>query len=227
MIRLPPYFLPRPKMNLSDESVADFERLFDEAVSSGPQAMINYSLSAPKWQFLCYVCERKGVVLHGSGAADIGEFEPRKADDIGEFGNRRAVYAASDGIWPIYFAIANRENAVTSLVNGCFRVVEALATSDPHYFFSINADAFAKQPWRDGVVYLLPDDSFEPQPLQPFGGAKIEIAQWASPTAVKPLAKLVVAPEDFPFLTQVRSHDFAVIQERARVNPDGFPWLDE
>ena len=64
-------------------------------------------------------------MLHGSGSPDIQEFEPRQSNDLAEFGNRRAVYAASDGIWPIYFAVVNRDGPVTSLVNSCARVVGA------------------------------------------------------------------------------------------------------
>ena len=89
-------------------------------------------------------------MLHGSANADIMEFEPRKSDDLVEFGNRRAVYAASDGIWPIYFAIVDRDNYVTSLVNACFRVVTPSGKSEPFYYFSVNGDALAHRPRRGG-----------------------------------------------------------------------------
>lgn len=42
---------------------------------------------------------------------------------------------------------------------------------------------------------------------------------------VRPLARLRVVPEDFPFLRQVRGHDKKVIDERAAADPNGFPWL--
>ncbi len=190
--------------------------------------MIEYTLPAPKWQFLCYLCDCKPVVLHGSGRADIREFEPRQSNDIEEFGNRRAVYAASDGIWPIYFAVMDRDRAVTSLVNACVRVVGADgSTSGPYYFFSINADALPLRPWRDGTIYLLPRDTFEHQALRPHRGAKVDTAQWASPVSVRPLAQLSVSPEDFPFLEQIYAHDPRVTQERAARDPEGFPWLDD
>jgi hypothetical protein len=44
---------------------------------------------------------------------------------------------------------------------------------------------------------------------------------------VKPLARLQVSPADFPFLDQIRGHDDQIQQERARANPDGFPWIDD
>jgi hypothetical protein len=190
--------------------------------------VIEYTLAAPKWQFLCYLSDHKLIVLHGSGRADIREFEPRQSNDIAEFGNRRAVYAASDGIWPIYFAIMDRDHGVTSLVNGCARVIGADGSrSEPLYFFSINADALPRQPWRRGIIYLLPRQSFEQQPLQPYAGLQLEIPQWASPAPVRPLAQLPVEPSDFPFLEQLHGHDPRIVQERAARDPDGFPWLDD
>jgi hypothetical protein len=56
---------------------------------------------------------------------------------------------------------------------------------------------------------------------------KVEIEQWASPVNVKPIAKLDITPDDFPFLSQVRGHNNAVIRERVKLNPGGFPWLED
>src|ERR1700712_3847146 len=121
---MPYYYLPRPPMGLSAEDLAAFDQLYKDAVESGPDTAINYTLDLPKWQFLCYLSDTHGILLHGSGNPNIAEFEARQSNDVGEFGNRQAVYAASDGIWPMYFAIANREGPVTSLANACVRVVD-------------------------------------------------------------------------------------------------------
>ncbi|MCX6046696.1 MAG: hypothetical protein NT075_16450 [Chloroflexi bacterium] len=228
MTQLASYFLTQPLADWGADTIAAFEQLFAEAVEPGIGAEIAYTLPMPKWQFLCYLCDHKPIVLHGSGNLEIDEFEPRQSNDINEFGNRQAIYAASDGIWPIYFAIVDRDNYVTSLINGCFRIVETAAGNWPsYYFFSINGDALPRDPWRKGMIYLLPRTSFEQQPRQHHQGRELDVAQWASPISVKPLAKLAVGPEDFPFLTQIRPHDPAVIGARARANPDNFPWLDE
>ena len=66
-----------------------------------------------------------------------------------------------------------------------------------------------------------------PQPPLQRRGATIDVAQWASREAVRPLASIAVEPADFPFLERVRSHDPQVISERAARNPDGFPWLHD
>ncbi len=164
-------------------------------------------------------------MLHGSGRTDIEEFEPRQSNDINEFGNRRAVYAASDGIWPLYFAIVDRANYVTSLVNSCFRIVTAEGRSESYYYFSVNADALPHTPWRAGMIYILPAATFEQQPRTHFHGIEIELTQWASRAPVRPLARLAVQPQDFPFLAQIRGHDMAEVERRAAADPHGFPWL--
>ena len=227
-MQLPSYYSPRPAMELDAATTATFERLYAEAVAHGAGTEIDYNLSAPKWQFLCYLSDTKGILMHGSGNPSISQFEPRQSNDITEFGNRRAVYAASDGIWAMYFAIVDRDRHVTSLMNACFRVLqEGDNWSDCYYFFSVNGDALPHRPWRKGTVYLLPSATFEKQPPVQSRGTMLEIAQWAGPVAVKPLAKLTVNPEDFPFLAQIYPHDPEVVVERAKQNPDGFPWLHD
>src|SRR5689334_22712982 len=123
-MELPSYLLPRPPMDLDPETVAAFAGLFAEAVRAGTAHPIPYDLAAPKWQFLCWLADTQDVLLHGSGNPDIARFEPRQSNDVNEFGNREAIYAASDGLWPMYFAIVDRDNYHISLTNSCARVVE-------------------------------------------------------------------------------------------------------
>ncbi len=237
-MQLPSYYLPRPDADWGAETIASFEQLYTQAVEPGTGEWIDYRLPAPKWQFLCHLCDRRHVVLHGSGNPDIAEFEPRQSNDMNAFGNRRAVYAASDGIWAMFFAIADRDHGVTSLGSACFHVVEPGQESGPHsgtysgtysgpyYLFSINGDALPHAPWRNGTIYILPGETFERQPHVRLRGVEVDSAQWASLVPVRPLARLAVAPEDFPFLAQIHPHDPAVIRERALADPDGFPWVD-
>ena len=227
-MEMPPYFLPRPPATPDAAMEAAFQALYAAQIAPGDGGLIAYSLSAPRWQFLCWLADTQAVLLHGSGNGGIMEFEPRKSDDIDEFGNRRAVYAASDGLWPIYFAIIDRERYWVSLSNGCFRVVEdAGGLSEPFYFFSINQEALDQRPWRPGFVYILPRASFEQQAPLRSDGLVAHVAQWASLLPVRPLAQVAVGPEDFPFLDQIRGHDVPTLLRRAAANPSGFPWLDE
>src|SRR5687768_10004779 len=181
-MELPPYFSPRPDVDLDAETQAAFDGLLSDTLRKGHGAKIDYNLSAPKWQFLSYLCDRKGLLAHGSGNPHIEEFEPRQSNDVLEFGNRRAVYAAYDAISTMYFAIVHRDRYVTSLANACFHIVASDGTLlGPFYFFSINADALPHHPSRQGTIYLLPRDTFEHQGRKEFRGLTIEIAQWASP----------------------------------------------
>lgn len=74
-----------------------------------------------QWQFLCWMTEFKNVLLHGANHSTLGTLEACQADDVGEFGARTAVYGASDGLWPMYFAVTDR-SLVTSLVDACIHL---------------------------------------------------------------------------------------------------------
>lgn len=224
MSQLPPYYLKRPAMP-GPEMLAAFDGLL-ERVTRSPGGEIDYRLPAPKWQFLCHLADAHGLLLHGSTNPQIALFEPRKSNDVHAFGDRQAVYAASDGIWPLYFAILDRQRFPMSLNNTCVRLIGA-APSEPHYFFSISQPALAQRPFRNGWVYLLPRASFEQQPPFSSGGQQAELPQWASLVAVKPIARLAVSPEDLPFLAELRGHDDVEMFRRARADPGGFPWLGD
>jgi hypothetical protein len=228
-VDFPSYWLPRPGVAADRETAASFDRLLDEALDSGPEQAIDYRLSAPKWQFLCHAAERGDLVLHGSGNPDITELQPRQPMDVDEFSNRNAVYAATDGIWPMFFAILDRErHRSTFLCNSCVRVgLPGGQFGPPYYFFSISRPVLEQQPWRDGTVYLLPAATFELQPPMELGNTPLHIAQAAGPVPVKPLAKLSVRPSDFPYLRQVHGHDDEVLTARIAADPNGFPWFEE
>jgi hypothetical protein len=217
--------LGRPEIgDLDRERWRDHLRVVEE----GGSGVLPYELSMPKWQFLSLLVDTAGVVLHGSSRPDIAEFRPRQPTDVDEFSSQHAVYAASDGIWPIYFAIVDRTRA-GSLLNACFTVLDGGEADQrsTYYFFSVEQNALDSRPWRDGTVYVLPRRSFVAQPPGRIGGHRVQVRQWASAEAVRPLARLPVTPADFPFLDAVVPHDPALVRERSARDPDGFPWLDE
>lgn len=228
-MQLPAYWLPRPEFRPDREMTALFDRLLDMALERGPDQPIDYRLDAPKWQFLCHAADRADVVLHGSGAPNIGQFEPRQPADTLDFSNRHAVFAATDGIWPLYYAILDREQHPTMMLcNSCIRIGSRVGEfSDPHYFFSISQSVLEREPWRAGTVYILPAASFEAQPPIEADDIRVQVAQAASPLPVNPAAKLSVHPSDFPFLRQIHGHDNDLLNARIAADPDGFPWVDE
>jgi hypothetical protein len=223
---LPDWYLTRPSTP-SDADLDDFAQLYERSVHGGCSGEIGYEIGAPKWQFLCWLTDTHDVLLHGSARDGVDEFEPRLPGDTSEFGNREAVFAASDGLWAMFFAILDRTIA-RSLVNACFTVrtgIEGVDPDDVYYYFSVNADALDRgRGFGPGVVYLLPRATFEQQADDDHEGAVIGSRQWASLVPVRPLGRLAVTPDDFPFLADVNGHDVETVIARAAADPDGFPW---
>ncbi len=223
---LPDYWLQRPAMNLDGETRSAFDHLLTQLKSNHTASLIDYTFAAPKWQFLCYAADHHGIAMHGTGDPDIRVFEPRQSNDLNEFGNQVAVYAAGDGLWAMFFAIVDR-GRVPSVTNACIRLVDASGqASEAHYIFSISHTALPLRPWRTGSVYLLPPDSFVVQPPLQFGPYEVRIPHLASKQPVIPLARLEISPDDFPFLAQIGSHDDARLQEYASALQSGGPWPD-
>ncbi|PKN88489.1 MAG: hypothetical protein CVU46_00980 [Chloroflexi bacterium HGW-Chloroflexi-8] len=223
-MQLPDYWLTRPDAPLDEKTRDTFDELLQATLQISGCPTIQYTLSQPKWQFLCYIADQGDMALHGSGNPDIARFEPRQSNDLNDFGNQKAVYAASDGLWAMFFAIVDRDR-VRSITNACVRLAEPTGTlHGPYYVFSVSQTALTNQPWRTGTVYLLPRKPFTSQAPMPFGENQVHIAQLASFEPVQPLAKLTVTPEDFPFLTQIRGHDDERLQEYASALQTGAPW---
>ncbi|MFP3898294.1 MAG: hypothetical protein ACLFVD_03190 [Dehalococcoidia bacterium] len=222
-MKAPEYLLPRPPMDLSPEK----RKTFDDLWESRPEGdYIDYHLSYSKWQFLSYLCETRELVLHGSQSQLIDIVEPRQANDMKAFSNQRAIYATTDGIWVIYFAILDRQKyRGLSLFNSCFQArVSADQLSDPLYFFSITHSALLQKPWCEGAVYMLPRRSFQREASQQVQGVEIVFPHWINSSPARPLCKLQVDPADFPFLSQTHGHNDEKLVELATADPNGFPW---
>jgi hypothetical protein len=221
----PSFLLPRPPFDRTPDKQSAFEDLW-RSTSKG--SFVNYRLPYPKWEFLSYLCESKELVLHGSQNHDILEVEPRQANDKKAFSNQHAIYATTDGIWALYFAILDRvKYPEMSLFNSCLRAqVSNDQLSEPMYFFSITHSALLQKPWCEGAIYILPRESFEQEASQEMQGVKIFFPHWISPLPVSPLAKLRVSPQDFPFLDQIHGHNDKKLVQIAAEDPGGFPWLE-
>ena len=145
----PPFLtLPAPRVSASDNQRW---RHLAGLVEQGRGEVLPYDLAMPKWQFLSLLVDTADVLLHGSGNPDIPEFRPRRPVDVDEFSSQHAVYAASDGVWPICFAIVDRTR-VSSLLNACFTLLDGgdRGERSTYYFFSIEQAALGSQPWRSG-----------------------------------------------------------------------------
>lgn len=209
---------------------ARLETVYDQFVVPAMGASLPTDLPIPVWAFLCWLTDAKPVVLHGSGSATITQFEPRTPNDrsADAFSKQTAVFAASDGIWALWYAIVDRTRYSMTMLNGALQFEREPGRLTPmHYFFSITDTVLPQQPWRDGTVYVLPQEQFVQQPPYRLGGYVVHEPHWARRTVVQPLAKVQIRPSDFPLLHAVRGHNPVTIAERASRDPDGFPWLDD
>ena len=218
------YWLTRPSVNFDETTQNAFDALLNTSINASGCPTIEFTLPYPKWQFLCYLADHHDIAMHGSGDPNIALFEPRQSNDLSEFGNQKAIYAASDGLWAMFFAVVDRDR-VGSITNACVQLSDEAGTlHGPFYVFSVSQSALPSQPWRAGMVYLLPRSTFTVQPPMAFGSYQVHFAQLASFVPVQPFAKLTVTPADFPFLGQIRGHDDERLQEYATALQTGAPW---
>ena len=196
-----------PEMVLDAGKEADFAALLDE-VMGGDGRFLDYTLPYPKHEFLRYLAAQEMFIFHGSPRGDIDEFSTRRTSmelkDKSGRGNVQGIYGTHDGLWPLFFAVVNREKIPGSIRNG----VQFYQNDDGDevgvYNFSINQEWLDKEPWRSGTLYVLPRKTFRQMPMTAAGGLSNE---WVSEVSVKPLVRLAIEPIDFPFLAQVGGHD--------------------
>jgi hypothetical protein len=74
------------------------------------------------------------------------------------------------------------------------------------------------------MIYLLPGETFITQPSLRFGPYEVRVPHLASLVPVKPLARLAVEPDDFPFLSDIRGIDDDRLAEYGQAMQTGAPW---
>ncbi|MBW3643227.1 MAG: hypothetical protein KY447_09975 [Actinobacteria bacterium] len=185
-----------PPLELSEEEEREFRNLWSEHTALG--GWINYDLCAPKHLFFRWLAECAGYLLHGTGDPGIERVEPRHQTDVAQR-SVKGVFAASDGIWPIYFALTNRSERRGSLRNGC----TASSGGGRVYYFSVNQEWLKAEPWRDGVIYVFEQAGFQRCKT----ADDVVTEEWMNPSPVFPVARIPVSPEDFPYLDRVTGHD--------------------
>ncbi|HLK15153.1 MAG TPA: hypothetical protein VKT78_10135 [Fimbriimonadaceae bacterium] len=219
------YLLKRDDPTLTPDELQEAQALMAALEAGKPLGLLAPPRAEP-WKLLCHLAERGDFLLHGTGDPNIAQFVPRQPTDSNPFGAQNAVYAASDGLWPMYYAILDRSPPF-SLHNACISLVDDGREGERYYFFSIQNSALARRPYRPGYVYILPKATFSRDPQDELGGVRFVVHHWASLEPVKPLAIVPVRPEHFPFLEQMRGHDDEVLEARMKEDPTMFPWVDE
>ncbi|SES62493.1 hypothetical protein SAMN05216389_101114 [Oceanobacillus limi] len=181
------------ELKLPDQAIEEFDKMFIRYISSGDGSIFTYNSRYPLYMFLNYVIENKGVLIHGSNNSSINKFEPRNSS---LFNGKpiKAVFASSDGIWSLFFAVQNRKGYIGSIRNMCLSVTTNKGKKR-YYYFSTNN--IAPNSWTNGTIYFFTKNLFKQ------GGIRDE---WVCERELEPLARLTVTPSDFPFLDKVRVH---------------------
>ncbi|WP_136603940.1 hypothetical protein [Paenibacillus dokdonensis] len=179
----------------SEKEQEEFNHLYEKAVQDG--GIMSYDSSYPKYRFLQYITQTKPVLFHGSNHPEIEEFEPRRQTLFdGTYTN--AVFSSADGIWPLFYAVLNRSKLAGNIRNGC---IVSAGKKERFYFFSLSRETEDSFPWADGMIYILPRDSFRRAEE-----GKLYFDEWISEQPVKPMMRLQVSPEDFIFLSRTAWH---------------------
>jgi HEAT repeat protein len=203
---------PAPTFVLDDAKRAAFAALYDRTLGAASGNTVAYDLPYPKYEFLCYLADEQQLLLHGSNRTDLDILAPiRWATDPSAYANINGVYADPDGLRPFYFAIVNRQQLLGGLKNTFLWGADGDAPQRKYYQLAIDAESLWQAPWTDGMVYVLPRDTFE------------EATEWTSRLPVRPLIKVPVTPAEFPLLNDICGFDW---QQQGWPTFDGDPLLN-
>ncbi len=194
----------RRVISLDPKISYEFNRLFNTWLPVRAERPIEYDLPYPKIDFLNYLCDWRGLVVHGSNLPDLKTLEPiRSSHDVTEFGNRPQIFASPDAVWALWFAILDREKCRRTR-NGCVAIGSG-ARREKYYHFELESALKDQFPFTAGTLYFARAEDIPSRhrirALAFFGG---EYEEWGSETPVKPVAQIRVEPADFPYLDQVQ-----------------------
>jgi hypothetical protein len=169
--------MERPPISLDRSTHSAIEEFLSLGQPGGADRLLDVDAilrargNVTPWQFLCGLADCREIAFHGTGDQSIESFEPREPIDFAPFGHQKAVFATSDPIWAMFYAIVDRDRYRLTLNNGCILLMDAEGCPGaPQYYFSITRSALRRRPWRTGYVYFLPAESFVEQPAGTYAG---------------------------------------------------------
>ena len=162
-------------------------RTFEELIASaqGRNGLVDVARSPyPVHEFLTYLVDRHGLLLHGSNHTTLTLLEPQPAHDLDT--ELLAVVACDDGIWPLFYAVVARD-CVDGVVTACTHIGRG-SRRRRFYVSAVFGDPASPATWTDGVVYALPRTGFRRE----WGN------EWVSSEPVQPQLRIPVRPTDYP-----------------------------
>ena len=229
---LPDYWIERPPMSVDVATQSAIEA-FLQAEADVTDGLLDVDEllrdlgAVTRWTFLCGLAAGREIAFHGTGDPGIEAFEPRQPIDFAPFGDQKAVFATSDPIWAMFYAIVDRARYPITLNNGCIAAAGFSRSSWPASLLLLHQRRSTREAT---VANRLRQTSCRPQgfveqPSGPYGGHTARVPQpGVSPVAVAPHARVQVTPEDFPFLAHIRGHDDERLAEYAQAVMSAAPW---
>lgn len=189
-------FYRSPKVFFSDLEIGEYNSIFNDAINR--DGLIDYTSRFPKQRFIQYISSNMNVLLHGSNNKTISEFEPRRQTLYnGKYVD--AVFATKDGLWPVFYAVLDKDKLKGNFRNGCLETMNG----NKFYFFSITQETYLNNPWTNGMIYFLPRESFSKASSE-----IVSFDEWISKEPVRPIARLEVDLIDFYFMDRITIHKF-------------------
>ncbi|WP_152365721.1 hypothetical protein [Microlunatus speluncae] len=194
-----------PEVDL--DAIAD---LCDRQWATANGGDLTYSIAVPKWQFLHYLVERRGLLLHGSQTPGIDLLEPRSRSwGGGRVAGQPGVFAVDHALFAIYFGIIDKSR-VPNMSNEISWQRRPDGQRERCFILSINGIALADRPFCNSTIYVLPPDTFK------------KSGELTSVVPVRPLARLAISPSDFPLLDRLWGSDLGPLSFQFG---DRFPFL--
>ncbi|MFB9993777.1 hypothetical protein ACFFLM_17605 [Deinococcus oregonensis] len=222
------WMLEAPRVKLPAAALDAFQTAF------ATRDLTHLPPGIPRWLFLEWLA-REGWLLHGSTRPDIQTFEPRTPHDLSSdpFSGRTGVFASSDGLWALMYALRDKTRVKRMLNMALQRRESEGQWSTMRYFLSLAPQGQGNegQPTdgrvllTPGNVYVLPPEGFEQMPPYQWPDVgEVREPQWLNPGPVQPALRVPILPADFPL--PVHIHHAETIDARCEADPWGFPWLD-
>ncbi len=194
----------RKVMPVDETRKQTFDFLLDNALIGNPRVSISYNLAYPKADFLNYICDWRGFVVHGSPLHDLVTLQPvRKSSDKSEFGNHQQIFCSPDAMWGMWFAILDKAKYNLTR-NGSVRIGRG-KNCVKYYHFELPKENKEHHPFVEGMIYITRAQDFPDKRSYPMlDWFNAEIEEWGSTNPVSPLPTIRVSPRDFPYLDKVQ-----------------------